>query len=664
MSTRALKKLQRRQQEVAIESSDSSDSESESDEDITRSNPQKNVLNPFDILNAQTGKTDSIEESDASEPENAVNLENEEDTKNSEPQKKVNKKKQQKKKKKPETADKNIKDVETPRKDIADDELKEIDEAIAELKLKYGDESKRSKEGAAAAIEVPNESKLKNELASLLSVNTSFLNPDLEIRKIFGRIVEKRSVNSRRSNVRRRRYVLVQPQEGWPVLARSGLNMRLIEQTPDGVCFFEFTQSRAYQEVQETFEFYVQIYDPNNLFMLLRSHPFHIDTLLQVAEIIDQQGDHELPVDLISRALFAFDSALHPKFNLATGTARLPFLFPTNRRLYLCIWRYMQSLQSRGCWRTVFEFCKVLLQLDPSDPYAICSCIDTYAIRRGEFGWVVNFANYLENTNQITKLPNFFYSSALAMYKMYGDTEETRLTMLAAIERAPYMLGKLFESVRLPANELIIPEPQDPVQELNSELYAMRSRDNWASPDVLSFLQSILKNEKFTLNAVQGQYSDITENLARHLILLNERTLQRFLPKRILQRTIVSFDPLPPDSYTDEPQVFGRDTSRRLANYLSNTLFRNQGENGTDANNVQEANQDPNHPVHQELMQRLEEDLGDSSSPQRRTFMSNLRSFIANLFVATDEEGTEQNDEEYDAGELLEESDYHDAIDE
>ncbi|EPX72630.1 DUF654 family protein [Schizosaccharomyces octosporus yFS286] len=662
MSTRALRKLQRRQQEVTFESSDS---ESDSDNDVSRPNPRKNVLNPFDILNAQTGKTDTNLESDASESENEV--EKEKDAKNhyanAEPQKKVKKKKQQKKKKSESTA-KNITEQENPKDDNTVDELKEIDEAVAELKLKYGDETKRTTERAPTATEIPNETKLNNELAKLLSVNISFLNPDLEIRKIFGRIVEKRPVNAGRSNVRRRKYVLVQPQEGWPVLARSGLSMRLIEQTPDGLCFFELTQSRAYQEVQETFEFYVQIYDPNNLFMLLRSHPFHIDTLLQVAEIIDQQGDHELPVDLIARALFAFDSALHPKFNLATGNARLPFLFPTNRRLYLCIWRYMQSLQSRGCWRTVFEFCKVLLQLDPSDPYAIGTCIDTYAIRRGEFGWVVYFANYLENTNQITKFPNFFYSSALAMYKMYGDTEETRITILAAIERAPFMLGKLLESVRLPLNQLTIPEPKDPVQELNSELYAMRAHDNWASPDVLTFLQTILKTEKFTLNAVQGQYSDITENLARHLILLNERTLQRFLPQRILQRTIVSFDPLPPDSYTDEPQVFGRDTSRRLANYLSNTLFRNQGENDDDTNNVQEANQDPNHPVHQELMRRLEEDLGDSSSPQRRTFMSNLRSFIANLFVATDEEAAEQNNEESDASELLEESDYHDAIDE
>jgi hypothetical protein len=63
---------------------------------------------------------------------------------------------------------------------------------------------------------------------------------------------------------------------------------------------------------------------------------------------------------MIERALFALDCGIHPMFNLALGTTRLPFQYFENRCFYLAIWHHMESLGRRGCWRTALEFNKLL----------------------------------------------------------------------------------------------------------------------------------------------------------------------------------------------------------------------------------------------------------------------------------------------------------------
>lgn len=641
MSSRALRKLQRQRQTELLE--EALDSESDEDDEFSSTSGKK-VVNVFEILEKENNAINSEAEKSVSEEEQDEPLVEGESpivSTNKKAKNKKKKKKQQKKKKVTGKRDLDNQSSDNEKleglessKNI-DDDIDEIEKAAAELKLKYRERDQvEHVAGVEESATIPLDKELDEKLNKLLGVNISMLNPDLEIRKIFGRIVEKRSVNARHDNLRRKRHVLVQPQEGWPPLVRSGLGMKLTGQSQDLECFFEITQSRAYQEVQETFEYYVQTYDPNNLLMLLRSHPFHIDTLLQVSEIIDQQGDHELSAELVARGLYAFDSILHPRFNLATGATRLPFAIPSNRRLFLCIWRYLQSLQSRGCWRTVFEFCKALLQFDMSDPYAIGTCIDIYALRRREFAWIIDFANYLENSNKISDTPNMLYSSALAMFYVHGDTADTRASMLAAFERAPYMLSELLDTLNISFTKSSIPSPQDPVQELHSAMYALYAKDSWSDPTVLAFINSILEKETVTLHDVEGQFAELTENLSRRVILLNEQSLRKFLPQRILQGTILSFDPLPPDTYLSESQVFGRDISRRIASFLSDYLSR--------AREVNENEEEP--PAHEfdlppaeQLLQQIESEVGEESE-DGTPVMTRLRSFFGSLFTSTNSE--------------------------
>ena len=118
--------------------------------------------------------------------------------------------------------------------------------------------------------------------------------------------------------------------------------------------------------------------------MCIRDSPYHISTLLQVSEIAKQERDHTTAGDLLERALFSFGRAVHSSFasNLAQGKVRLDFRRPENREFWLAVNRYVVNLSMRATWRTVFEWAKLLLSLDPAgDPYRICLVIDQYALR-------------------------------------------------------------------------------------------------------------------------------------------------------------------------------------------------------------------------------------------------------------------------------------------
>lgn len=54
-----------------------------------------------------------------------------------------------------------------------------------------------------------------------------------------------------------------------------------------------------------------------------------------------------------------------------------------NQLLFDALFRHIQQLNKRGCVRTAFECCKLLLSLDKSDPLGTLCMIDYLAIRAG-----------------------------------------------------------------------------------------------------------------------------------------------------------------------------------------------------------------------------------------------------------------------------------------
>jgi len=92
-----------------------------------------------------------------------------------------------------------------------------------------------------------------------------------------------------------------------------------------------------------------------------------------------------MAAEFVERALFGFERAFHSVFSVNTGLCRLAYTRTENRAFFLAIFRHLQFLGRRGCWRTALEFSKLLISLDPgSDPLCAMLLIDFYALRARE----------------------------------------------------------------------------------------------------------------------------------------------------------------------------------------------------------------------------------------------------------------------------------------
>lgn len=548
--SRALRKAQRQKLEALAAAEDINDAQSgSSEEEDVAVGSTKPVLNPFDLLDAAGVEDVAAEHSDRSSElatDEEADLQAALDASLTQAKTAPSVKKPKKKKKK---AAKKHKAVCT--EDDRDDNDDEFEAVLA------------AHQEALKTIEAPETAHKAFNLVELLSIDVKMLDPNVEMRRLFGSKVvasertERTSMNRRnlprgmQQLSRGRKSILVPMEDNYPLTIKGGLEMTM-EEDLDGIKTFRFVHSKSYQQTQFTFMQCVQSGDPQTLMNLLTRAPFHVDTLLQVSEILRHQGDNEQSGEMLTRALFAFDRAFHPLFNIASGLVRLPFEFPENRPFYLAIYRYIQSLGRRGCWATAFEFNKLLYALAPEeDPYAALLSIDFYAIKARNWKYITKLSEcpwHLVLDDDFPK-PNFEYAKALGKAVStfsQGVSPEAITAMGQAVKHFPYVVGPLFNELKAAGPiQFDNLEPGSQLGDLMRDLYVFRAKDVYNTPELTKFLRDAsLPIESF--EPIQFSSNDIPTNVCRHILLLDERTLLHYLPKAVTSAPGMSFDPLPP----------------------------------------------------------------------------------------------------------------------
>ncbi|KAE8703617.1 hypothetical protein F3Y22_tig00110467pilonHSYRG00146 [Hibiscus syriacus] len=350
MSARLLKKVlkeQEQKKQPVIEEDEQELQESESPDAGAGSSK-----NPFDLLN----EGDDADE-DNSDQVSAPEVANETLTKKQEPPSlkntansastSSNKSKKKKKKKGKESSlstDKN----ETP-----------LDVNLDDLSLDFESSSHQSGRNR------PLSENVKHTKPSILLVDPKYLNVENELRRIFGSKViksfEKSNQSSssrqvrggRRGNHHIRKTVLISPSDHWPRWDGS-LSMEFLE-TKDGYNYFRYTHSSSYDQAQRAFEAAQAIHDLNGVASVLMYHPYHLDSLITMADY------------------FRF-----------VGNCQLKFSHDSNKPLFKALFTHMKNMDRRGCHRSALEVCKLLLALDSDDPMGAMFCLDYFAVRAGK----------------------------------------------------------------------------------------------------------------------------------------------------------------------------------------------------------------------------------------------------------------------------------------
>lgn len=333
------------------------------------------------------------------------------------------------------------------------------------------------------------------------------------------------------------------------------------------------------------------------------TNTYHIATNLQLSHMAFQEPDFTVFADLIERALFTFGRAVHSTFafKIAEGKARLSFLRPENREFWLCCWRYIMNLSMRGIWRSAEEYARLLFSLDPEgDPYQMCLLIDLLALKARQPERFLAFVEHDRFRAQFAHLPNIAYSTALAYQQLNQDTL-AREYLAKAITRFPWVLRELYVELSIrhdPKSPLASELPRPSVlQNLLCVLYVERTKDLWKVPQSLRLLAEVAgtihtlpKTRPGHLEASEQEgFHGVHINVARHVVMMDNTTVLRHVPKEWTLGGSLYYDPLAPpeqiESYALPTQGVRRtpeaavenDEASLLTNFLMNYLPRMTG---------------------------------------------------------------------------------------
>ncbi|EXJ77694.1 hypothetical protein A1O3_09923 [Capronia epimyces CBS 606.96] len=590
MAPRALRKLQREQElqrQIAAAKNAYQEAEESQEEEEEQETPEAASIpvrpaNAFDMLEG----IEDADESDLNEEDLSTSAALSRPDNASPPttataaKPKAKKKKKAKGKKK----DKNKAPDSTQMKDESGDE---IDRALKELAVKDA-------QGQSIPDNGQHTPDWESTATKLLTIDRNNLNPTNEMKSLFGNIAlegqESRSTprgqRRREQNLQggvdlataltgrycaaskgkelgslaSRRNVFVQGREEWPLATSGGLSM---EHVPDTTSFekrYNIIHNSVYRETQVHFLMAVESMDPQRMVGLLSMYPYHIATLLQVSEIAKHQGDHAVSADLIERALYSFGKSVHSSFptSMRGGVARLPFEKPSNRELYLAIWRYIKNLEMRGTWRTAFEWSKLLLQLNTrTDPYGVTLMIDQLALRGRQHAQLIQLCSEDGYGPSWDFLPNIQISLAIAYHRV-GRPRDARRQLAVATHKYPYIVSALASALDISPlpKSLWAKLPSTDAEKLYTQLYVTRAKDLWNTPETTSLLVEVAETLSHYSDAIASAEPapklEISLEEARHIMLLEIPSLIALLPRRFTAMPTSSFDVLPPpDTLTD-----------------------------------------------------------------------------------------------------------------
>ncbi|VDK68161.1 unnamed protein product [Litomosoides sigmodontis] len=392
----------------------------------------------------------------------------------------------------------------------------------------------------------------------LFKVDSRMLNVENELRSMLGR----RSTDT----VQRGRMIfgkIVKKKPTWPEVKNVGLSMEL-DRTEGNICWFRFLHHTYYRELQQSFWIAADSLNHNSISNILTQCPYHLDSLLIMAELMRQQEDYQFSRDLIERGLFCCESVFAPRFQLSNFNHRIDYVNFENRAFYLLLHRHLRNLVDRHCFRTALNVARLIYRLDPvSDPLAIMLTIDMIALKAREYNYLILLYNTLQASKNLDRLPNFAYSVALAHFFLFcenGKAEQKEIAdfmIASAIRHFPTVLLKLLDALNVQADPTIennkymntlAYERESKGIKLLTSIYVELSSSIWLEdPAILSWLENVTRATVLSFDSFKEELED-WENLRKICYVGVPRNIERhaYLWDITKNAEWVLSDPAPP----------------------------------------------------------------------------------------------------------------------
>ncbi|POW07836.1 hypothetical protein PSHT_09795 [Puccinia striiformis] len=451
-------------------------------------------------------------------------------------------------------------------KQKATDSVDEIDQALQELKIKPQPQKSDFRDHHAEPT-----------INNLLKVDPKMLDPDIELRRMFGaKVVKAKSILSYKKPIKLiflietvffvfkgfikwidimralpatiygarisndphhqmnsklkmiKSSLLSKPEPTWPPFNRNSSGLSVRKMSEEEVLqrklagedqWFCFHHSLSFKQTQSRFLQAILSADPNQLVTILQRSPYHPDTLLQLSEVSAHNDDQGQATTFLNQALYVNEKTISS---------------------------FSSTFFSSGCYRSSFQTSKFLFSLNPyQDPFGSLLWLDFLAPKANQDQFFIDFLDNLAGLQD--RDPNGGSMSkhiqAYIMLEPYNH-DQSDFALESAILRFPQVLKPLSRAIgiSLPSQYERIERAE--VDEISSWFRQILNRvvDKFAQSDD----PDVQLGTQFETDP--QLHSVAAEGIYRAVLVSDVQAFKNFLPPSVYSRstTAFSFDPLPP----------------------------------------------------------------------------------------------------------------------
>lgn len=575
MSSRQLKKLQKQQELLRLQTLADHQDDSSGDE-VAPPKPRSSAFAGFAALEGD--ENDDDDDNGTGLEKNKLDEDHQQDIDSIDsppsesappPAKKA--KKQKKKKKAKKTTD-----LPEPPRGSANDDEDEIDRALKELSLQ---------KSAHPTANQSTQEMYDVKLARLLSISFDHLKVINELRAMFGQETidsvrnqeEAQTRDERRRNRRGgphqiqmdmetflkgrpgekipdvvlRKNPFMQGKEDWPKASAGGLKMEAVTDERVEPTEYRFCHDKGYGNLEVQFYSLVDMMDPMRIVQFVHQNPYHVNALIQTSKVAKNDHNAALAGDLCERALFTFGRVTLSSFRkkLERGVARLDFHRPENRQFWLAGYHYIKSLLQKGTYDTALEWTKLYLSLSPNDEYGMMNFTHIAAIYAYEAKWLVALCNssYFHNDEYELPMKDYHKQTCVLARLQLGDKEEALKSLVQGMETLPWLYTALCSAVNTDTPRAIWGvQPPDDNANLYTQLYLHMAKDLWKRDGIELLQQAGALANKVDVHSLPPA-EEVPLSIGRFIYLDNTPELMALVPSAMLHASPnFDYDPLPP----------------------------------------------------------------------------------------------------------------------
>lgn len=344
-------------------------------------------------------------------------------------------------------------------------------------------------------------------VAQLLKPDPRLFDATAELKKALGKTFKESIGSSYRSHhAFHGSGRIVKRKNTWPPMRNIGLSME-VDREDGEVKWFKFVHNSQYEELERLCWLSEDTLNPRLVEEILAGNPYHLNSLMLLANIFRMQEDITQSCDLIERGIFYCEQSLSGKFQLNSFYHRMDYLDYENRAFYLLLHRHMMNCVHKRCFETALNYAKLILKMDPQkDPLALLLLIDTIAIKGKQYTWFKNFYQCCKEWKNLDMLPNFCYSAALAQF-LDGKANEgfdiADQMLSHAICAFPGVISMLLDKLQVEPDALVASHRHLGTFAVNKEtdglklvfkIYVHEAAELWKAPETLSWLEHVTRN--------------------------------------------------------------------------------------------------------------------------------------------------------------------------